>query len=106
MPLPHVAEPQWTAVDDYVTAKLVRPDAALDAALADAAAANMPPINVTPPQGKFLQLLARMTGAEGKLKETVDVADGFDKAPRALIGLFSGANMGKQIVRIGDDPAV
>ncbi|MEN3976356.1 NADP-dependent oxidoreductase [Emcibacter sp. SYSU 3D8] len=41
--------------------------------------------------------------AEGKLKETVDIAEGFDMAPKALIGLFSGANMGKQIVKIGDD---
>lgn len=42
--------------------------------------------------------------AEGKLKETVDVADGFDKTPKALMGLFTGANMGKQLVKIGDDP--
>ena len=42
--------------------------------------------------------------AEGKLKETVDIADGFDKTPKALIGLFSGANMGKQLVKIADDP--
>jgi NADPH-dependent curcumin reductase CurA len=52
--------------------------------------------------------VARMSQwiAEGKLKETMDIAEGFDKAPAALIGLFSGANMGKQLVKIGDDPAV
>jgi NADPH-dependent curcumin reductase CurA len=52
--------------------------------------------------------VARMSQwiTEGKLKETMDIAEGFDKAPTALIGLFSGANMGKQLVKIGDDPAV
>jgi NADPH-dependent curcumin reductase CurA len=43
--------------------------------------------------------------ADGRLKETHSVADGFDKAPAALIGLFSGANLGKQVVKIADDPA-
>jgi predicted O-methyltransferase YrrM len=35
----------------------------LDAALADSAAAGLPPINVSPPQGKLLNLLARLHGA-------------------------------------------
>jgi predicted O-methyltransferase YrrM len=59
---------QWTAVDQYITEMLVRPDAALDAALASAAAAGMPAINVAPNQGKLLQLLARMLGARNILE--------------------------------------
>jgi predicted O-methyltransferase YrrM len=53
----------WTAVDDYITDLLVPADAALEAALADSAAAGLPPIAVTPNQGKLLGLLARVQGA-------------------------------------------
>lgn len=53
----------WTAVDDYIDGLFVPPDAALDAALADARAAGLPPINVAPNQGKLLMLLAKAVGA-------------------------------------------
>jgi predicted O-methyltransferase YrrM len=53
----------WTAVDDYVTDLLVGPDAALDNALSATATAGMPHIAVSPPQGKFLHLLAQIRGA-------------------------------------------
>jgi predicted O-methyltransferase YrrM len=56
-------EQLWSAVDTYITSHLHEPDAALDAALADSAAAGLPPIQVAPPAGKFLHLLARMSGA-------------------------------------------
>lgn len=58
-----MTQDQWTAVDRYITDLLVRPDPALDAALASSTAAGLPPINVSPPQGKLLQLLARAQGA-------------------------------------------
>lgn len=53
----------WTAVDRYITDLLVPPDPALDAALQASAAAGLPPINVSPNQGKLLLLLARLQGA-------------------------------------------
>lgn len=53
----------WTEVDDYLEELLIKPDAALDAALADSAQAGLPEIAVTPSQGKLLFLLARMVGA-------------------------------------------
>jgi predicted O-methyltransferase YrrM len=53
----------WSAVDRYITEKLVEPDPDLDAALAASTAAGLPPIAVSPPQGKLLQLLARIQGA-------------------------------------------
>jgi predicted O-methyltransferase YrrM len=56
-------DPQWTAVDDYVTDLIVRPDAALDAAVIATAEASMPPIAVSAPQGKLLALLARIAKA-------------------------------------------
>jgi len=53
----------WTAVDRYITDLLVPPDPALDAALEASAASGLPPINVSPNQGKLLWLLARLQGA-------------------------------------------
>ena len=53
----------WTAVDDYISHHLVGADAALDGALAANAADGLPPIDVSPPQGKLLHLLARMCNA-------------------------------------------
>ena len=54
---------RWTAVDRYITDLLVPEEQALEAALAASAAAGLPPIAVTPNQGKLLELLARMQGA-------------------------------------------
>jgi len=50
---------QWTAVDRYISETLVPPDPVLDAALKAGEAAGLPPIAVTPSQGKLLHLLAR-----------------------------------------------
>ena len=58
-----MTEQLWTSVDKYYTDALVKPDEALDAALRDSDAAGLPPINVTPNQGKLLYLMARMSGA-------------------------------------------
>ncbi len=58
-----MTQAQWTAVDRYFTDLLVPADPALDAALAAAAAAGLPPINVAPNQGKLLHLLAQTCGA-------------------------------------------
>ena len=53
----------WDRVDEYVTERLIGADPALDAALADSAAAGLPAIQVSAPQGKLLTLLARLAGA-------------------------------------------
>jgi NADPH-dependent curcumin reductase CurA len=39
---------------------------------------------------------------EGKLKYAENVVDGFENAPRAFLGLFSGENLGKQLVKVAD----
>lgn len=59
---------RWTAVDHYLDDLLVRPDAALQAAADACIAANLPPISVTPAQGKLLYLLARLHGARSILE--------------------------------------
>jgi predicted O-methyltransferase YrrM len=63
-----VNEQTWSAVDRYVSEALLEPDAELDAALRASATAGLPPIGVTPSQGKLLQLLARSIGARAILE--------------------------------------
>ncbi len=58
----------WAAVDDYFGGLLVKDDAALIAAVEASAAAGLPPIQVSPAQGKFLHLLARMINARKVLE--------------------------------------
>ena len=53
----------WTAVDSYISEKLIPHDPALDQALQANAAAGLPSIDVAPNQGKFLHLLARIQQA-------------------------------------------
>lgn len=58
-----MSQEQWTAVDDYITARLIPPDPVLEAALAATAAAGIPMINVAPNQGKLLYVLVVAHGA-------------------------------------------
>jgi len=53
----------WGAVDDYIAEMLVPEAAALEFVCESAENAGLPPIAVTPSQGKLLELLARMHGA-------------------------------------------
>jgi predicted O-methyltransferase YrrM len=63
-----VAQDTWTAVDEYVTGLLAPPDEALDAAVRAGEAAGLPQIQVSPPQGKLLNLLAKAIGARSILE--------------------------------------
>src|SRR5277367_2688352 len=56
------------AVDEYFTRTIVAPDKALAEALAANAAAGLPSIDVSAPQGKLIHLLARMMGARKALE--------------------------------------
>ncbi|HEX6394942.1 MAG TPA: O-methyltransferase [Acidimicrobiales bacterium] len=58
-----MSEELWAKVDDYLNRTVVQPDDALEAALRSTAAAGMPPIAVSAPQGKLLALMATMVGA-------------------------------------------
>jgi predicted O-methyltransferase YrrM len=58
----------WTAVDQYINGLLVPRDPILDATLQSSSAANLPSIQVSPPQGKLLHLLARLMGARNILE--------------------------------------
>jgi len=58
----------WNAVDAYFGQTVAPSDPALDAALRASDAAGLPQIAVSPPQGKLLQLLARIRGARNILE--------------------------------------
>ena len=49
--------------------------------------------------GEAIADLARWT-AEGKIKDRVDVVEGLENAPAAFRRLFTGENLGKQLVRL------
>lgn len=53
----------WTEVDRYFSDLWIPHDVALDAAVAANRQAGLPAIDVSPIQGKFLHLLARISGA-------------------------------------------
>jgi predicted O-methyltransferase YrrM len=63
-----MSQPRWSEVDAYVERLLVGEDAALQAALQASDDADLPPIALTPAQGKLLHLLARMHGASSILE--------------------------------------
>lgn len=63
-----VMHEHWSAVDSYFSDRLARSDAVLDAALFANRDANLPPHDVSPLQGRFLQLLVRMSRASRVLE--------------------------------------
>ena len=58
----------WKTVDRYIEEMVVESDPALETALAASAAAGLPSIQVSPTQGKLLQLMARSLGARNILE--------------------------------------
>jgi predicted O-methyltransferase YrrM len=56
-------EEDWAGVDEYLAGLLVPADADLEAAVRDGVVAGLPQIQVSPVQGKMLNLLARIRGA-------------------------------------------
>jgi predicted O-methyltransferase YrrM len=58
------SQEMWSAVDEYLVKLLLPPDKVLDAALQASSDAGLPQIAVSPAQGKFLHLLAKIRGAK------------------------------------------
>ncbi len=42
--------------------------------------------------------------ADGRIKEALDIAEGFDSVPQAALSQFNGGSSGRKLVRIADDP--
>lgn len=58
----------WTTVDQYINEALIPGDAILEAALEASEKAGLPSIQVSPPQGKMLHILARSIKARNILE--------------------------------------
>jgi predicted O-methyltransferase YrrM len=58
-----MTQERWAAVDQYITEMLVPSDPVLEAAVRASEEAGLPAIQVSPPQGKLLHLLARSVNA-------------------------------------------
>ncbi len=87
----------WGAVDDYIVEMLVPEAAALEFVSQASDAAGLPPIAVTPNQGKLLELLARVHGAR-KILELGTLA-GY-----STIWLARGLGPGGRVVTLEADP--
>ena len=59
-----MSQKTWTNVDRYLAETLIPTDRILEAALAANAAGGLPSIDVSPTQGKFLNMLATIHGAK------------------------------------------
>lgn len=63
-----MSEEQWRAVDAFIEDQLLPSDRELQAVLEGSSEAGLPSIQVSPPQGKLLNLLARALGARAILE--------------------------------------
>jgi predicted O-methyltransferase YrrM len=63
-----MTDTKWAEVDEYLNGLHIGPDVALDGAAEAMVAAGLPPIAVTPNQGKLLHILARMQRARSILE--------------------------------------
>jgi len=67
-PVVSKGERKWALVDDYLGDLLAPSDPVLEAAIESSNAAGLPPISVSPSQGKLLALLAKAIGARAILE--------------------------------------
>jgi predicted O-methyltransferase YrrM len=59
-----VSDPRWLEVERWICERIVPSDDALESAVSESEAHGLPAIQVEPPTGKLLNLLARMVRAE------------------------------------------
>ena len=87
----------WSEIDDYIDLHLVGEDKALLAALDASEAAGLPPINVSPNQGKLLMLLAQSLRARRILE--IGTLGGY-----STIWLARGLLPGGRLISLELDP--
>ena len=87
----------WNAVDDYIVEKLIPADDVLEAVLQANGDNGLPSIDVSPTQGKLLNLFVRMTGAKRVLE--IGTLGGY-----STIWLARGLPAGGRMVTLELDP--
>jgi predicted O-methyltransferase YrrM len=92
-----MSQKTWTAVDNYVVQGLIPADPALEAALDANREHGLPAIDVSPTQGKLLNLLVRISGARRILE--IGTLGGY-----STIWLARALPVGGRIVTLELDP--
>ena len=87
----------WTAVDRYITDLLVPSDPSLNATLQASAEAGLPPHQISPNQGKFLYLMARIQNAHTILE--IGTLGGY-----STIWLARALRAGDRLITLEADP--
>ena len=54
---------------------------------------------------EFVTKMAALIKA-GDLVYMEDIVDGIENAPEAVVGMMQGENIGKRLVRVGEDPTL
>ena len=92
-----MAEDLWTDVDQYFSDRLLPKDPILESAAEAAEKAGLPPIAVSPNQGKFLQLLSQIIDAKSILE--LGTLAGY-----STIWLARGMRPGGRLITVEVDP--
>jgi len=92
-----MTEDLWTEVDQYFSGKLLPKDPILDAAVESAEKAGLPPIAVSPNQGKLLHMLAQLVNARAILE--LGTLGGY-----STIWLARGMRPGGRLITVELDP--
>ena len=87
----------WDQVDAYLVETFVPPDPSFAEALAASAAAGLPAIQVSPPQGRLLEMLARLIRARNILE--IGTLGGY-----STLWLARGLEPGGRIVTLELEP--
>ena len=93
-----VESEKWTEVDQFFSEALIGSDPVLESALESSRAAGMPAINVSPNQGKLLEILARILYARSILE--IGTLGAY-----STIWLARGMQTGGRLITLEADPA-
>jgi predicted O-methyltransferase YrrM len=89
---------KWTELDEFFSDALIPPDPVLESTLESSRAAGLPAINVSPNQGKLLEILARILNARSILE--IGTLGAY-----STIWLARGMQAGGRLITLEADPA-
>jgi predicted O-methyltransferase YrrM len=89
---------KWTEIDNFFSDALIPPDRVLESVLESSRAAGLPAINVSPNQGRLLEMLARILSARTILE--IGTLGAY-----STIWLARGMQTGGRLITLEADPA-
>jgi predicted O-methyltransferase YrrM len=89
---------KWTEIDNFFSDALIPPDRVLESVLESSRAAGLPAINVSPNQGRLLEMLARILNAHSILE--IGTLGAY-----STIWLARGMQAGGRLITLEADPA-